>query len=166
MTEGSPLISAIVARGSNGVIGKDGDLPWRLPEDLKRFKAITLGKPIIMGRKTWDSLGRPLPGRKNIVLTRDTQFAAEGCVVVHTLDDAIDAASGTEDIMIIGGAEIYRLAMPHVGRIYLTEVDAAPDGDTYFPELVEREWQKSAEEVYPSGPQTPGFRFLVYDRLP
>lgn len=159
-----PKVSLIVARGRNGVIGVDGDLPWRLPEDLKHFKRQTVGKPIIMGRKTFESLGRPLPARHNIVLTRDTSFKAEGCTVVHTLADALDAAGLTGEIMIIGGAEIYALALPIASRLYITEVDAAPQGDTVFPDFDKDEWHSVSREERPSMGDLPAYTFVTYDR--
>lgn len=160
-----PQVSLIVARGANGVIGKDGDLPWRLPEDLKHFKRKTVGKPIIMGRKTFESLGKPLPARHNIVLTRDTQFYAEGCTVVTTLADALDAAGLAGEIMIIGGAQIYALALPITTRLYVTEVDAAPDGDTVFPALRMEEWRETDRESFPAAADAPAYAFVTYDRL-
>lgn len=159
-----PTVSLIVARGRNGVIGVDGDLPWRLPEDLKHFKRQTVGKPIIMGRKTFESLGRPLPARHNIVLTRDPSFKAEGCTVVHTLADALDAAGLTGEIMIIGGAEIYALALPIASRLYITEVDAAPQGDTLFPDFKTDEWHSVSREEHPSVGDLPAYMFVTYDR--
>lgn len=160
-----PQVSMIVARGANGVIGKDGDLPWRLPEDLKHFKRKTVGKPIIMGRKTFESLGKPLPARHNIVLTRDASYIAEGCTVVQTLADALDAAGLTGEIMIIGGAQIYDLALPITTRIYLTEVKASPDGDTVFPVLHMEEWRESEREHHPAAGDKPAFAFVTYDRI-
>jgi dihydrofolate reductase len=135
------LISLVYAQSRNGIIGADGGLPWHLPSDLKRFKETTLGKPIIMGRKTWESLQRrPLPGRMNIVLTRQKNFAAEGAVVVASADAAVSAAGEAPEICVIGGGEIYRMFLPLADRIYLTEVDIDVNGDTYAPMLKASEW--------------------------
>ena len=131
-------ISIIVAVAQNGVIGLDNDMPWRLSTDLKRFKAHTLGKPIIMGRKTWDSIGRPLPGRENIVISRDQNFSALGIATATNFDDAKNIAvtaakhDNVEEIFVIGGGEIFKIAMPFVTRIYLTEILSAIDGDTFL----------------------------------
>ena len=143
------MISLILARADNGVIGDKGELPWRLPEDMRRFKALTMGKPCIMGRKTWDSLPRkPLPGRTNIVVTRDHTFSAEGAAVVHSFDDALAQAQkeNPAEIMVIGGAEIFFAAMTGASRIHLTELHAAPQGDTHFPAFDKNVWRQSARE--------------------
>ncbi len=126
------MISIIVAASANNVIGVKGDLPWRLSDDLKRFKAITMGKPIVMGRKTWDSIGRPLPGRQNIVITRQTGFVAEGCDVVTSADEAIAATAGADEVMVIGGSQVYSLFLPNAERLYLTRVHAEVAGDAFF----------------------------------
>ena len=139
------MISLIVAASTNNVIGAKGDLPWRLSADLKRFKALTMGKPIVMGRKTYESIGRPLPGRQNIVITRQDNYAPEGCTVVQSVEGAIAAANAPE-IMIIGGGHIYEAFMPMAERIYLTRVDADIDGDTYFPEISGDQWQEVARQ--------------------
>lgn len=130
-----PEIVFYVARADNGVIGRDGGLPWRLPEDLKRFKKLTMGKPMVMGRKTFDSFPSPLPGRRHIVLTRDTGWRAEGAEVVHSVADAIDAAGDVEEIAVIGGAEVFALFMDRADRIELTEVHRTIEGDTKMPPL-------------------------------
>jgi dihydrofolate reductase len=134
------MISLIVAASTNNVIGNQGDLPWRLSADLRRFKKLTMGKPIVMGRKTWESIGRPLPGRHNIVVTRQGDYAAQGCTVVSSVEAAIDAAGDADEIMIIGGSYIYDAFMAKADRIYMTRVHADVDGDTWFPELPESEW--------------------------
>ncbi len=153
-----PKIALVVARGANGVIGADGGLPWRLSSDLKRFKAITTGKPIIMGRRTWESLPRrPLPGRLNIVVTRQDGFVAEGALVVGDLGDAVDAAfmqanrDGVDEVCVIGGAQIYTAMMGLADRLYLTDVDASPPGDVRLPMIEESDWQEVAREVHPAG---------------
>lgn len=139
-----PTITLVVAMARNGVIGRDGALPWRLPDDLRRFKALTLGKPVLMGRRTWASIGRPLPGRTNLVMTRDPAFRAAGAVVVHALDEALAQAQG--ELMVIGGAEIYALAAPHASRAHLTAVDAEVDGDTRLPPFDALAWREVARE--------------------
>ncbi len=141
----------VVAVAENRVIGRDGDLPWRLPEDLKRFKAVTMGKPIVMGRKTWESLPRkPLPGRPNFVVTRQDAFAAEGAVRCAGLEEALTAAGnaaeelGVDEVCLIGGGALYEQALPLAHRVDLTEVRLSPDGDTYFPDLPATEWRETS----------------------
>jgi dihydrofolate reductase len=129
------LISIIVAASENGVIGVEGDLPWRLPKDLKHFKATTLGKPVIMGRKTWESLGRPLPGRQNVVITRQEGYAAAGCDVVASPGDALRACAGAAEVMVIGGSQIYAAFLRPAKRMYLTRVHTELAGDAHFPSL-------------------------------
>jgi dihydrofolate reductase len=143
-------VSIIVAMARNRAIGKDGDLPWRLSDDLKHFKRVTMGKPIVMGRKTYDSIGRPLPGRQNIVVTRDTAYTAEGCTVVHSVEEAIAAAGDVDELMIIGGATLYAAMLPHANRLYLTEVDADIDGDVFFPDFDRGEWNESERAHHPA----------------
>ena len=143
-------ICLVVARAENGVIGAAGTLPWRLPGDLQRFKQLTLGKPCIMGRKTWDSLPKkPLPGRTNIVVTRDPGFAAEGARIVHSFDEAVSLAmeENPPEIMVIGGADIFAAALPHATRVHLTEVHAAPVGDVIMPGFALPDWQETARET-------------------
>ena len=125
----------------SGVIGRDNTLPWHLPEDLKRFKRLTMGKPIVMGRKTFESIGKPLPGRENIVVTRDTNYQRDGVTVVHDPDGALRAAGGAPEIMVIGGAELFRALLPRAGRIHLTRVHGNIAGDVIWPALDERDWQ-------------------------
>jgi dihydrofolate reductase len=169
---GLPL-TAIVALAENGVIGRDNDLPWRLRTDLKRFRALTMGKPLIVGRKNWDSIGRPLPGRDMIVLTRRLDFAAEGVAVAHAWGEALDLASaaagrsGADEIVIGGGAEIYRLAMPHLARLRLTLVHARPDGDVLFPPWDETAFRETFREEHPAGPDDEHpFAFVDLERVP
>ncbi len=140
MNGGSPLISLIVAMAQNGVIGRENSLPWRLPQDLKRFRAFTLGKPILMGRKTFESIGQPLPGRTNLVLTRDRSWFAHGVIVVHSVEEALTQAGSSDELVAIGGAEIYRLVLPFARRIYLTHVHADVPGDITFPEFDPTQW--------------------------
>jgi dihydrofolate reductase len=160
------LISLVYARSRNGVIGADGGLPWHIPSDLKRFKATTLGKPIIMGRKTWDSLPRkPLPGRLNIVLTRHRDFAAEGALVVHDVEQALPVAGDVPEVCVIGGGEIYALFFGQANRIYETVVDVDVAGDTYAPELDPAEWQEIDLVQSERGPNdTASFITRVHDR--
>jgi dihydrofolate reductase len=159
------MISIIVAASANNVIGVDGRLPWRLPEDLKRFKEITMGKPMIMGRATYDSIGRALPGRTSIVISRQSGFKAEGCIVVDSIDAAINAAGDVDEVMVIGGGEIYRQVLPMVDRIYMTRVQAEVEGDTRFPELDMDEWVVQSVEEYPAGDQREfGFDIEVLER--
>ena len=145
-----PLVSIIVATDERGAIGRDGGLPWRLPDDLKRFKALTMGKPVVMGRKTWDSIGRPLPGRHNIVVTRQGGFEVAGATVVNSIEDAFAAAGDVPEICIIGGAEIYRLALARTDLIHLTRVHATVPADTYFPELAPADWDETVCEEHPA----------------
>ncbi len=140
------MISLIVAVSANGVIGRGDELPWHLSDDLKRFKQLTLGKPIVMGRKTFESIGRALPGRQNIVLTRQSEFAADDCDVVSSIDAAIAASGDAGEIVVIGGSEIYKLFLPLAERIYLTRVHIDVDGEVRFPELDDELWQESERE--------------------
>jgi dihydrofolate reductase len=145
----SAAVSLILARADNGVIGARGGLPWRLPDDLRRFKTLTMGKPCIMGRRTWDSLPKkPLPGRTNIVVTRSRTFADERALVVHSLDEALAEArkQNPSEIMVIGGAEIFAEALPLAGRIHLTEVHASPEGDVRIPAFSPLVWRRVAHE--------------------
>ena len=164
-------LSLIVAVSENGVIGRENALPWHLPGDLKRFKAITMGKPIIMGRKTFESIGRPLPGRTNIVLTRDANFSHDGVETALDLAEALRVAqerTGTsedDEAMIIGGAGIYKLALPSAHRIYLTEVHMTVSGDTYFPDINRRDWSETVrEDVASETADSCGYSFVVLDR--
>jgi dihydrofolate reductase len=158
-------ISIVVAASTNNIIGKDGGLPWRLPEDLRRFKETTMGKPMIMGRATWESIGRALPGRQNIVMSRQRNFVAEGCDVVATIEDALTAAGNAEEVMIIGGGNLYQQFLPRTDRIYFTRIHSVIDGDTCFPELNDDEWRVIAEERFPASPEREyAFDILTLDR--
>jgi dihydrofolate reductase len=150
MNAARPLVSLIVAMAQNGVIGRDNTLPWRLPEDLKRFRSFTLGKPILMGRKTFDSIGRPLPGRDNLVLTRDRSWCAPGVAVVHSVEEALTQAGMSEELVAIGGAEIYRQVLPFARRIYLTHVHADVEGDIYFPDFDSTQWADVECRMHPA----------------
>lgn len=155
-------IVLVVAMSDNRVIGRDGDLPWRIPGDLKHFKAVTMGHPMIMGRKTWDSLGRPLPGRRNIVVTRNADFAAEGAERAASLDDALAMCAGAEKVMIIGGGQIYAETIGRADILELTEVHAQVDGDTVFPEIDPAQWVETARQRFePESADTPPYSFVT-----
>ncbi len=159
------MISIIVAASANNVIGAEGDLPWRLSDDLKRFKAITMGKPIVMGRKTWDSIGRPLPGRQNIVITRQAGFVAEGCDVVASAGEAIAATAGADEVMVIGGSQVYSLFLPNAERLYLTRVHAEVAGDAFFPPINESQWRLVNDEPHSADDQNAfDYSFRTYER--
>lgn len=148
MSAVAPRLSIVVATDEGGAIGRDGQLPWQLPDDLRRFKALTLGKPIVMGRKTWESIGRPLPGRHNIVVTRQPDYSASGCSVVSSLPEALEQAGDAPEICVIGGAEIYRLALPMTTVIHLTRVHARVPADTWFPALDSAQWRELQRETH------------------
>ena len=159
------MISIIVAASTNNVIGSKGELPWRISADLKRFKQLTMGKPIVMGRLTWESIGRPLPGRQNIVITRQAGFAAEGCVIVDSPAGALAAAGDAEEIMIIGGSQIYDLFLPKAGRLYITRVDAIVEGDAFFPAVDDSDWELVEKEPWPASEANEfAFEFRTYER--
>ena len=149
----SICLSFVVAVAENGVMGARNQLPWRLPADLKLFKQLTMGKPIVMGRRTYDSIGRPLPGRLNIVISRNEGLRLEGSVVVNSLEAALAAAGNVPEIVIIGGAEIYRQALPRVDTIHLTRVHAQLPGDTFFPTLDEEEWRQEVVSYHAADEQ-------------
>ena len=164
-------ISLIVAVAENGVIGRDGAMPWRLSTDLKRFKSLTLGHPVIMGRKTWDSLKKPLPERANIVITRDKSFSSDGAIVAHSLSEARQIAeeeavkAKTDEIFVIGGGAIFKEALPFADRMYVTEILSPVGGDTFFPSFNPENWRALSTEMVPSGPKdTFPTRFVVYKR--
>lgn len=150
----------VAAVGRNGVIGVDGGLPWRIPQDMARFKELTMGNALIMGRTTFESIGRPLPGRTNIVLTRRREWSHEGAERAASLEDALEMVSDLGvDAYVAGGADVYRAALELADRMELTHVDAAPDGDTYFPDVDWTEWRVSCRESHP------GFEFVTYERV-
>ena len=158
-------ISIVVAMGKNRVIGAAGQLPWRLPNDLKHFRQLTLGNPLIVGRATYESIGGPLEGRFMIVLTQQLDFQAPGCVVARSPQEALDAAGEAEEIMIGGGAKVYELFLPVVDVIYLTEVAAEPAGDTFFPELTAGEWREEAREAHEADERHPfSYAFVTLRR--
>ncbi|WP_263144487.1 dihydrofolate reductase [Pseudomonas sp. RIT-PI-AD] len=161
----------IAAFADNRVIGRDNRMPWHLPADLKHFKALTLGKPIVMGRKTWDSLGRPLPGRLNLVVSRQADLRLEGAEVFASLDAALaraDAwadAEGAEELMLIGGAQLYGQALARAERLYLTRIALSPEGDAYFPRVDETEWRLTAREAHAAAQDAPAHVFETWERL-
>lgn len=160
------MISIIVAAATNNVIGAGGQLPWKLADDLRRFKALTMGKPIIMGRRTWESIGRPLPGRQNIVLTRRPDLTADGCDVVATPAAALRVAANTAEIMIIGGSQVYALFLPKASRVYLTRVHADIAGDAFFPGIDEKEWRLVAADAHQADAANQfAFEFRTYERI-
>ncbi|HEY0683199.1 MAG TPA: type 3 dihydrofolate reductase [Steroidobacter sp.] len=160
------MLSIIVAVADNGVMGSNNQLPWRLPDDLKHFKALSLGKPLVMGRKTFDSIGRPLPGRLNIVISRQPGLDIPGCRVVTSIDDALAAAQPAPEVVIVGGAEIYRQVLPRVQVIHLTRVHANVEGDVLFPELQEHEWREVAKEYHPADERhAHAFTFSTLERV-
>lgn len=148
-------ITLVVAHTENRVIGKDGGMPWHLPADLAHFKAVTMGKPMIMGRRTFDSIGKALPGRRSIVLTRDRAWSAPGVEVAHSIDDALARCAGEPEVAVIGGGDLFREMLPRATRIHQTVIDADLDGDTYFPELDPREWHEVRCESRPADERNP-----------
>lgn len=159
------MVSVICAVASNGVIGKEKRLPWHLPADLKRFKALTMGRAVIMGRKTYESLGRPLPGRTNLVVTRQPGYRAEGCRVAGSLEQALALTQDNPEVFVIGGAMLYAQALPRADRIYLTEIHQAFDGDTRMPALDRSAWRETAREDHPANADTPfAYSFAILDR--
>jgi len=164
-------VALIAAVARNGAIGRDNGLPWRISGDLQFFRRTTLGKPVLMGRRTFESIGRPLPGRDNIVITRNPDWRADGVTCVPSLDDALAAAAdsaladGADEVMVIGGGQVYRQALPLAARLYLTEVDAEVEGDAFFPALGQ-EWRETSRECYPASDKDEyNYCIVQYDRL-
>ncbi len=161
----APRISILVAMARNRTIGIDNTLPWRCPEDLKRLKALTMGHHIVMGRKTFDSIGKPLPGRTTVIVTRNRQLVVENCVVAHSLPEAIAACGGDEEIFILGGAELYAQAVPVADTMYITEILAEVAGDAHFPDFDRSQWlETSREHRSQDTPQPLAFDFVTYRR--
>ena len=158
-----PRVELVVARADNGVIGHEGKLPWHLPADLKHFKITTMGAPMIMGRKTYESLPGLLPGREHIVLTHDKEWKADGVKVAHSLEEALSLAAG-DRVSVVGGAEIYREFLPLAERIHLTEVHIAPEGDTWFPQFNWRDWNIARGRREPAEGERPAHTFLLMER--
>ncbi|WP_411391492.1 dihydrofolate reductase [Pseudomonas sp. MPB23] len=163
-------LSLIAALGENRVIGVDNSMPWHLPGDFKYFKATTLGKPIIMGRKTWDSLGRPLPGRLNLVVSRQTDLALEGAEVFPSLEAAVERADawarehGADELMLIGGAQLYAQGLAQADRLYLTRVALSPEGDAWFPEFAANQWKLVSNVENPAEGARPAYQFEVWEK--
>ena len=155
----------VVAVARNGVIGRDNKLPWRLPDEIAYFKRVTMGHPIVMGRRTWESIGKPLPGRMNIVVTRQGDYQAPGCTVVHSLDEAWKAAGDADEVCVIGGTTLFEESLPIADRIHYTEVEAYVEGDTFFPPFDRSQWQEREVERHPADERHPyPYRILVLDR--
>ncbi len=172
MTDTSIEIALVVAAAENDVIGREGGLPWHVSSDLKFFRKITLGKPIVMGRKTFDSIGKPLDGRPNIVISRDPQFAPDGVYVFASIDDGLAVARtlaadlGQDEVAIIGGAQIYTATLPQADRVYLTRIHASPDGDAQFPALDSAVWRERSSDRHEAGPRDDhGYSIMVYERI-
>ena len=161
-----PRISLIVAMARNRVIGSNNQMPWHLPADFAYFKRITLGHPIVMGRKTFESIGRILPGRRNIVVSRNRNFQVDGAEVTHSLDEAIGSCQDNEEIFVIGGATLYAAALPHAARLYITEVDVAPYGETLFPIIDKRDWLETARQRVEADEKNAfAMEFVVLERI-
>jgi len=158
-------LTLIAARARNGVIGRNNQMPWKIPGEQAYFKRMTMGHPIVMGRKTWESIGRPLPGRRNIVITRDRTYSAIGADVVGSLDDALALAGEADEIFVIGGGQLYAEAMPSASRLLLTEIDADFDGDTFMPAPDHTQWRETSSEHHPpTNDRAFGYSFVVYER--
>ncbi len=156
-------LALIAAMDRNRLIGRDNTLPWRLPEDLRHFKATTLGKPVIMGRKTWESLGRPLPGRRNIVVSRNASYPLQGGELATSLEAALALTAGCDEVFVIGGAELYRQALPLAQVLHLTEIDASHEGDAWFPEFSAAEWREVARDARVND-EGLAYAFVRYER--
>lgn len=160
-----PQLSLIWAQDRQRLIGNKNALPWRLPADMQWFRKQTMGKPVLMGHKTYASIGKPLPGRLNLVLSRQTGLHIDGCTVVHTLDEALQAAGDAEEVMVMGGAEIYQFLLPHADRLYVTEIDASFDGDAWFPTWNAEGWRAIAEECHePDSDNRYPYTFRILER--
>ncbi len=160
----TPIVSVIAAMARNRVIGIDNTLPWRLSEDLKHFKALTMGHHIIMGRKTYESIGKPLPGRTTVIVTRDPAYRVAGCLTAHSLDAAIAACAGDAEVFFVGGAELYAQVLPRADRLYLTEIQADYAGDAHFPEFDRALWRES-ERRKNVNPEGLAYHFVIYQRI-
>jgi len=160
-----PTLSLIWAMDRNRLIGKENGLPWRLPADMAWFKKSTMGKPILMGRKTYESIGRPLPGRTNLILTRQPDLKIEGCRVIHSLEEALAAVPNTEEVMVMGGAEIYALLLDRAERLYITEIDGSFEGDAWFPEFNRKDWSEIHREMHqPDDKNIYPYSFVTLER--
>jgi len=160
------IIALISAMSRNRVIGMNNALPWRLPADLKHFKQITLGKPVLMGRKTYESIGKPLPGRTNIIISRGSDYQVPGCIVAHSIDAALAAAAGNDEVMVIGGAALYEQMLPRADRLYLTLIDEDFKGDAWFPEINRAQWQEQERVDHAPDAANPyHYSFLMLQRM-
>lgn len=158
-------ISIIAAMAANRTIGLENRLPWHLPDDLKRFKTLTMNHHIVMGRKTYDSIGKPLPGRSTIIVTRNMDYAVPGCVAVNSLDAALTVSFSDEEVFFVGGADLYRQALPIANRIYLTEIHRVFDGDAFFPEFDMSQWSETSREQHRTdGGNGFEYHYVIYDR--
>jgi dihydrofolate reductase len=164
VTAAPPRVNLIVAWARGGVIGRAGGLPWHLPEDLRRFKRITMGHPIVMGRRTWDSIGRPLPGRRNIVVSRNPDWSAPGCETAASLQQALSMCEGAAEVFVIGGAQFFEAALPLAGRLFITQIDAHFEGDVCCPPLDLSGWRRTACEHLAPAPHRPfAVDFMVFE---
>jgi dihydrofolate reductase len=164
-TPHSSRISVIVAMAKNRVIGADNRIPWHLPSELKLFKEVTMGHHIVMGRRTWESINRLLPGRTTVIVTRQPDYTVPGAIIVHSLEDAFAASAGDDEVFVIGGAELFRETLPAADRLHLTIVDAAPEGDTYMPDIDWSAWQETTSRSSPADERNPlAFRYSMYER--
>lgn len=164
MSQHTPTLSLIWAMAHRGVIGRHNTLPWRLPADLRYFRQVTTGHPVIMGRKNYEDIGKPLPGRTNIVVTRQQGYRAPGCTVVHSIEAALETARAQEEIFVIGGADIYRQTLPAAGRLYITEIDADIEGDTFFPAFDRRLWREVRSQRHAADALNPHpYRFVLME---
>lgn len=162
----TPCLSVIVAMARNRVIGANGAIPWHLPNELKLFKRVTMGHHIIMGRKTFESIGKLLPGRTTVIVTRQANYRVQGAIVAHSLPEAVDACGKDDEIFVIGGGELYRAALPAAGRIYLTIVDAEPEGDTFMPEIDPADWREhSAQDFSADDRHLHGYSHAIWERV-
>ncbi len=162
----APHLSILVAMARNGTIGINNTLPWRCPEDLRRFKALTMGHHIIMGRKTYESIGKPLPGRTTVVVTRNRALQIEGCTVAHSLEAAIAACAGDEEVFIVGGADLYAQALPRVDTLHITEIQQDVEGDAHFPGFDRTQWREiSREQRHQDAPQPLDYAFVTWRRI-
>jgi len=158
-------VTLIAARARNGVIGRDNAMPWKIPGELAHFKRVTMGHPVIMGAKTWESIGRPLPGRRNIVVTRDRAFAAAGGEVVHGIDEALARCAGAPEAFVIGGAQVYAAAMPYAGRLLITEIDRDFEGDAFMPAPDPAVWRETARDTHTAGGDPSfSYAYVSYER--
>ncbi|MBI1953400.1 MAG: dihydrofolate reductase [Candidatus Omnitrophica bacterium] len=161
------ILSLICAASANGAIGIDNHLPWRLPADLKRFKALTLNHPVVMGRKTFESIGKPLPGRTNLVVTNQPSLKASGCLIAHSLEEALERCRDEEEVFVIGGETLYREALPLAGRIYLTRLHQDFEGDRFLFPVDPAIWAQTSREDHQADPENPyAYSFITYERKP